>query len=618
MFGPERDDDDTDFCDMPDHDAVTEIINAAIAEAQRLREAKREQPAQPKPRFAGKRLGAAVDPTYSPSAGSCAMPDIEIVVDLPVIEEFVDDFDTPLDQARRALIRQGKVYRRGRFLVVPDGSMVAKTRYGDKPHLAIHQLDAVGLERLLVHATHLSSSATRSGQAAADSAGAHKLLHALLGYFGAAPMGLPALKGVMRAPFLRRDGSVCTNTGFDSVTGIYFDPGGEYFPSHARDYAGQRQDARQGGVPASPAAPLRGYRFDSSTMNDDGTWNHAVDTGRAVLVSTFLTVLAVSATRTRPATLVDAPTFGSGKTMATELAVMMMIGDDPALIPVPDKGASDELDKQIDACLLSGRGYIILDNARGDLARSTKIVALLTATKTGVRIFHTQGDIEVESPALFISGNNAEANDDLGRRLSRCRIDTQHERPDEQAFDFDPRAEVLHQRGQMAIDALTIMRAYVVAGRPVQGGRAYGSFEEWARLVRDPLTWLGLPDIVLSNDEQRDDDPETAKLDALLDAWRAANFADDLHFTCVNLIKTITPEPDKDREYESRPTLALYRACLDVAGQPPGSRHHQSERLEPLAQNKHKDRRRNGPLDQPAHPRRPGGIYALWLHRSAA
>ena len=518
------------------------------------------------------------------------MPDIEITVDLPVIEEFVDDFDTPLDQARRALIRQGKVYRRGRFLVVPDGSMVAKTRYGDKPHLAIHQLDAVGLERLLVHAAHFIKR-DKKGKPK-PTRPSRKLVSALLSYFGTAPMGLPALKGVMRAPFLRRDGSVCTSTGFDAATGIYLDPGGEYFPPMPEITPANAKALAKEALQRL-AAPLRGYRFDSSAMNNDDTWNDAIDTGRAVLVSTFLTVLAVSATRTRPGTLIDAPTFGSGKTMASELAILMMIGDDPALIAVPDKGASDELDKQIDACLLAGRGYIILDNARGDLARSTKIVALLTATKTGVRIFHTQGDIEVESPALHISGNNAEANDDLGRRLLRCRIDTQHERPDEQAFDFDPRAEVLHHRGQLAIDALTIMRAYVVAGAPVQRGRAYGSFEEWARLVRDPLMWLGLPDIVQSNDEQRDDDPDTTKLDALLDAWQAANFDDDLAFTCANLIKTITPEPDKDREFESRPTMALYRACLAVAGQPPGAGAISPDRLGRWF-NKHKDRRRNG------------------------
>jgi hypothetical protein len=66
---------------------------AAKAERQRQRE---ERNAKAKAEREGKaQNGAAQTP---PKSG------------LPVIEEFVDDFDTPLDQARRALIRQGRVY----------------------------------------------------------------------------------------------------------------------------------------------------------------------------------------------------------------------------------------------------------------------------------------------------------------------------------------------------------------------------------------------------------------------------------------------------------------------------------------------------------------------------
>ena len=38
--------------------------------------------------------------------------------------------------------------------------------------------------------------------------------------------------------------------------------------------------------------------------------------------------------------------------------------------------------------------------------------------------------------------------------------------------------------------ALTIVRAYIVAGYPAQALPALGSYGEWTRLVRAPLTWL--------------------------------------------------------------------------------------------------------------------------------
>jgi len=148
----------------------------------------------------------------------------------------------------------------------------------------------------------------------------------------------------------------------------------------------------------------------------------------------------------------------------------------------------------------------------------------------------------------------------------RARIDTGLESPDTVAFDFDPREEVLARRGQIVIDALTILAGYRVAGRPAQGGRPYGSFEEWAGVVRDALMWAGLPDIVLSNDTARADDPETAKLDATMAAWIEWELADE--YTCARLVElAIEPasagrDTDQDSPYRR---ASLRDALLAVA-----------------------------------------------------
>jgi hypothetical protein len=42
--------------------------------------------------------------------------------------------------------------------------------------------------------------------------------------------------------------------------------------------------------------------------------------------------------------------------------------------------------------------------------------------------------------------------------------------------------------------ALTILRAYVVAGQPQRELRPWGSFDGWSRLVRQAVVWVGLPD----------------------------------------------------------------------------------------------------------------------------
>src|SRR5262249_45340501 len=50
------------------------------------------------------------------------------------------------------------------------------------------------------------------------------------------------------------------------------------------------------------------------------------------------------------------------------------------------------------------------------------------------------------------------------------------------------------RRGELLGAALTILRAYCVAGRPDQNLTPWGSFDGWSRLVRAAVVWVGLPD----------------------------------------------------------------------------------------------------------------------------
>ena len=76
---------------------------------------------------------------------------------------------------------------------------------------------------------------------------------------------------------------------------------------------------------------------------------------------------------------------------------------------------------------------------------------------------------------------------------------------------------VNEQRSEYVAAALTIMSAYIASGTRV-ALRPFGSFEEWSRLVREPLVWLGLPDPVDSLRVLEAADPERAQLAAMLQA----------------------------------------------------------------------------------------------------
>jgi putative DNA primase/helicase len=101
-----------------------------------------------------------------------------------------------------------------------------------------------------------------------------------------------------------------------------------------------------------------------------------------------------------------------------------------------------------------------------------------------------------------------------------CRIDPDIERPERASFPFDPVDYVRSHRVDLVHDLLVILRAYVLAGRPEQGGHEIGSFGDWARLVRDSLMWLGEADGAESIDLSRAS--AVPDLELLLPLWAAA------------------------------------------------------------------------------------------------
>jgi hypothetical protein len=444
------------------------------------------------------------------------------IPNLPSIVEDPENYIATIDQTIEALRRGGRVCRRSRNLVIADRSAIRMTRYGNKPVLTVTLMNKSSVEKELVRcAAFFQAKQGKIGRIEVPHLPSPNLCNILLHYVDDKPMNLPILKGVTAAPFLRFDGSICQTPGYDAATGVWFDPCGTVFPpiptitpENALDLA--RQAAWR------LLRPLRGYRFATTTHDPTREWGFT-DTNRTVALSSFLTIVAVHATRTRPGYISDATIFGSGKTMLAELPAIMTTGDDPALIPMTDGDDTEEFNKQLDTALLGGRGYIIFDNAEGDIARFTRLKALQTSGRLSVRLFKTQSDTEIDNTFMVsISGNQLESSGDSARRNLRARIDTQEENPEQKHFDFDPRDEVRQHRAQMCIDALTILSAHRIAGAPAQGGRSWGSFEEWTRVVRDPLMWLGFRDIATSNDEARQSDQNADQLRSILNGWQAA------------------------------------------------------------------------------------------------
>jgi putative DNA primase/helicase len=119
---------------------------------------------------------------------------------------------------------------------------------------------------------------------------------------------------------------------------------------------------------------------------------------------------------------------------------------------------------------------------------------------------------------MTATGNNFVAAGDMERRTIVSKLDPRCETPETRVFAFEPVALAKKLRPQLVVAALTILRAYHVAGRPNRPD-PLGSFEDWSDLVRGALLWLGEADPVDTMAEVRAADPETICLRQVMAVW---------------------------------------------------------------------------------------------------
>ena len=148
---------------------------------------------------------------------------------------------------------------------------------------------------------------------------------------------------------------------------------------------------------------------------------------------------------------------------------------------------------------------------------------------------------------MFATGNNLTVLGDMTRRVLRCEIDPKVERPELRTFKSDPHSIVREHRARYVVAALTILRSWIVAGRPDFPKRQspLGGFVEWSRLVRDCLTWLGEADPCETMDATRADDPRRAQLATLLVNWAAV--IGERRITAKEVIAEAVGEPTQAR-----------------------------------------------------------------------
>lgn len=353
----------------------------------------------------------------------------------------------------------------------------------------------------------------------------------------------PRLAGVLTAPTLRPDGSVLSREGYDPATKLLLlNP--PLLPP----------------IPAEPtrADALRALKTLKSLLAEFPFVDAA---SHSVALSALITPVVRGALQVAPLHATTAPVPGSGKSYIIDLASAIATGERaPALAAGRDE---EETEKRLTSALISGQVIVSIDNVNGELGGDL-LCQMIERPIVSVRPLGVSKLLKLESKAnVFATGNNIHLVGDMTRRVVLCSLDPNVERPELREFEMRPYDMVVANRGKYIAAALVVCRAYLCAGCPAKLPDL-ASFEDWSRIVRSALVWLGEVDPVATMETARAEDPVTSNLTAMLVAWHDA--VSDRPMTAGKIIARTS----ETNGFGERTAPDLYEALLSAAEGRPG------------------------------------------------
>lgn len=419
----------------------------------------------------------------------------------PVIRVVAGQIDLTATQGEEALIKSGvPIYQRGQSIVRPVLMEVTAAKGRTTIAAGLSSLTVAGLiDRLCRTASWQRYDARSKGWRDIDPPG--QVAATILSRVG--EWHFRPISGVITTPTLRPDGTLLTEHGYDAATRLY----------HAADAS---IDIHRY-LPATPTKQdaEKALRDLEHILQNFPT---VTDIDHAVALSGLITPIARGALGAVPMHAFRASTAGTGKSYLVDVASTIATGR-----PCPAASVSkseEETEKRLAGLLLAAFPLICLDNVNGELGGDLLCQAI-DRPIVQLRPLGASDIIEIETRnCCFATGNALRVRGDMTRRTLVADLDAGVERPELRAFDFDPVEEVLSDRSRYVAACLTIVMAHARAGFPGADKLSpLGSFGDWSKYVRGALVWLGCADPCRSMDSAREDDPELAELNELLEAW---------------------------------------------------------------------------------------------------
>lgn len=335
------------------------------------------------------------------------------------------------------------------------------------------------------------------------------------------------LERISRVPFVRPDGSISQQPGYDESTATFL----------VLD-----EDVRAVEVPDEPTDEdvQTAVKLLCDEWLGDLFAIMPEPEDRANALAMMLTPLIRGLVPLAPLAVVDGLQAGVGKNLVSDCLSIFATGE--VARPLPYSREDDENRKVITSEFRAGTELMVFDEAHtiegAHLARS------ITSITYSDRILGVSSMIEFPNRVTWVAlGNNVAVNGDLSRRVYRIRLAPKMANPQDRDVSSyrhpDLKGWTRAHRAELIGAALTLIRAWFVDPEREMSaaGRRFGSFEQWGGMIGGILDNAGIPGFLGSLVEWRSEtDYETRFWSDHLQ-WLIDSFGEGGQFTVADVVK---------------------------------------------------------------------------------
>ncbi|WP_217552039.1 hypothetical protein [Streptomyces sp. GbtcB6] len=325
---------------------------------------------------------------------------------------------------------------------------------------------------------------------------------------------------IVRAPFVREDGTVCAAGGYDAASRTWL----------------ELDDGLSVTVPEEPTAEEITSAVKLLTVDLLGDFPFPEESDRAGALALLLTPFIRDRIDLAPLAVVDGLQMGVGKNLLADVVSILATGE--AAVTQPLSGSNEEVRKQMTATLRSGNPLVVFDEAHKLEGRA--LAQVLTTPFWRDRVLGVSENIQLPNTATWVAlGNNVSVEGDISRRVYWIRLHPAYANPqDRPANSFrhpDLKEWATEHRAELLSAVLTLVRAWYAAGCPfIPGAESFGSFTRWERTVGGILQTAGVTGFLGGLRAKRTESDWTGSQWAEHFAWLADTFG-SMEFTAADV-----------------------------------------------------------------------------------